>query len=185
MGAPLGSPAPPTPGTPSARGAQGVPPRAHLALSAVAPVVVGSLQLPHTPLPPVSPTTRVWGAVPPAMPHSSRLYPPSSQADKTTDTGSAPPPVPVSFPAPLITSGSFLPGNPGSCSLAMPPPHQLPSTVLLGGPTSYLVLSLRDRSPRPCCRYVAGSTLPKPLPAGPAAWPKPALAAGPTGFSCW
>lgn len=36
---------------------------------------------------------------------------------------------PYPFCSPLITSGNFLPGSPGSCSLAMPPSHQAPGTV--------------------------------------------------------
>lgn len=154
--------------------------------SALAPVMVGSVWLTHTPLPPVSPTTKVWGGAcsrSSAPWLSSRLYLlPLGQAkpDTRSPPPLAPPGIsPLSFPSFLITPGSFLPGNPRTLSLAVPLPHQLPSTVLPGGSTNHLVPSLRDCSPRPYCGHMAGSTLPKPLSSGPAALPKSALAAGP------
>lgn len=126
--------------------------------------------------------------IPPAAPHGSALastYLPLGQTKPDTRTSCPPGLSPVSFPSPLITPGSFLPGNPESHSLAMPPPHQLPSIVLPGGPTNYTVPSLRDCSLRPCWGYMAGSTRPKPLPAGPAPLPKSALAAGLMTLNCW
>lgn len=129
------------------------------------------------------PTARVWGTVPPAVPHGSALTFTFLLGRQTTDTcglypTSCPPGLsPHPLCSPLITSGNFLPG---SLSLAMPPPHSWHGVTV-----APQITRCRQSGAFPwlCCRHTAGSTLLQPLPTGPSALPKPALAASPAALN--
>lgn len=84
---------------------------------------------------PPLPIARVWGTVPPAVPHGSALMftfllGRQNHRHLWAVSHLLPPGLsPYPLWSPLITSGNFLPGSAGSCSLAVPPSHQVPGTV--------------------------------------------------------
>lgn len=130
------------------------------------------------------PTARVWGTVPPAVPHGpaltftfllgrqnhrhlwavSHLLPPWAQ------------------PSPFVFSSHYF-----RQLLAWEPQPGHATTPFLARCNWVAPQITRCRQsgafPWLCCRHTAGSTLLQPLPTGPSALPKPALAASPAALN--